>query len=162
MLLKIKQLNQLDIKLTRWMAYNGVLLLRLSIGFIFVWYGYLKFFPQVSSAESLATETIEILSFGWIGGRGAMFILATWETLIGLGLLTGLLMRETLLLLFLQMAGTLTPLFLFPEQTFDFFPWVPTLEGQYIFKNLVIISAGIVIGATVRGGKLVPETKTND
>jgi hypothetical protein len=29
---------------------------------------------------------------------------------------------------------------------------VPILEGQYILKNAVLISAGLVIGATVRGG----------
>ncbi|MBA2488133.1 MAG: hypothetical protein H0V36_02275, partial [Chloroflexi bacterium] len=38
-------------------------------------------------------------------------------------------------------------------------PYAPTLEGQYIIKNLVIIAAGIVIGATVRGGQLEPEPK---
>jgi uncharacterized membrane protein YphA (DoxX/SURF4 family) len=148
-------LAKTDIKLTQWMARNGILFLRLSVGIIFLWYGFLKFFPDVSSAESLATRTIELLSFGLISGKSAMIILATWETLIGLGLISGFFLRETLLLLFMQMAGTLTPLFLFPAETFTIFPWVPTLEGQYIFKNLVIISAGIVIGATVRGGRLL-------
>jgi hypothetical protein len=48
---------------------------------------------------------------------------------------------------------------LFPDITFEIFPIVPTLEGQYIIKNLVLISAGIAIGATVRGGRLVAEPK---
>ena len=73
-----------DIKLTQWMARNGILFLRLSVGIIFLWYGFLKFFPDVSSAESIATRTIEMLSFGIISGKSAMIILATWETLIGL------------------------------------------------------------------------------
>jgi ABC-type uncharacterized transport system permease subunit len=55
------------------------------------------------------------------------------------------------------MAGTLTPLALFPAQTFTRFPFAPTMEGQYILKNLVLISAAIVIGATLRGGKLGAE-----
>ncbi len=59
-------------------------------------------------------------------------------------------MRTTLLLLFLQMLGTMTPIFLFPAEVFTEIPYAPTLEGQYIIKNLVIISAGIVLGATVR------------
>jgi hypothetical protein len=63
-----------------------------------------------------------------------------------------------LLLLFVQMFGTLLPLFFFPHQTFTSAPFVPTLEGQYIIKNLVLISAGMVIGATVRGGHLQPES----
>jgi len=59
--------------------------------------------------------------------------------------------------LFLQMLGTITPLFFFPSETFKMFPFVPTLEGQYIIKNLILISAGLVIGATVRGGKIISE-----
>jgi len=55
------------------------------------------------------------------------------------------------------MAGTLTPLllFLFPAITFARFPFAPTMEGQYILKNLVLMSAAIVVGATMRGGRLV-------
>jgi hypothetical protein len=55
------------------------------------------------------------------------------------------------------MLGTLTPIALFPNEVFFRFPYAPTLEGQYIIKNLVLISAGIVVGATVRGGWIVPE-----
>jgi hypothetical protein len=62
-----------------------------------------------------------------------------------------------LLLLFVQMLGTITPLFLFPSETFSQFPWAPTLEGQYIIKNVVIVAAAIVLGATVRGGELTAE-----
>jgi uncharacterized membrane protein YkgB len=66
-------------------------------------------------------------------------------------------MRATLFLLFVQMLGTLTPLLIFPTETFTRFPYAPTLEGQYIIKNAVLIAGAIVVGATVRGGKLVPE-----
>jgi hypothetical protein len=57
------------------------------------------------------------------------------------------------------MLGAMLPLFLFPGETFTVFPVAPTLEGQYIIKNLVVISAAIVVGATVRGGKLVPHSR---
>jgi hypothetical protein len=66
-------------------------------------------------------------------------------------------MRVTLFLMFWQMVGTASPIFLFPDEVFRRFPFAPTLEGQYIIKNLVLISAGVVIGATVRGGKLVAD-----
>ena len=46
----------------------------------------------------------------------------------------------------------MTPLIFFPAETFIIFPFVPTLEGQYIIKNLVLISARLVIGSTVRSG----------
>ena len=137
------------------MSRNGLFLLRISISVIFIWFGALKFFPGVSPAESLATRTIEALTFGLFGEQTILYGLAIWEVVIGLGLLTKKFMREILLLMYLQMAGTLTPLFIFPEETFHIFPYSLTLEGQYIIKNLVVISAGIVLGATVRGGKLV-------
>jgi ABC-type uncharacterized transport system permease subunit len=77
-------------------------------------------------------------------------LLAAWESAIGLGLLSGRLLRTTLLLLFVQMPGTLMPLLLFPEETFTRVPLAPTLEGQYIIKNLVLVGAALVIGSTVR------------
>ena len=55
------------------------------------------------------------------------------------------------------MAGTFTPLVLFPDETWTVFPIAPTLEGQYIIKNIVLIGAAMVVGATVRGGRIVPE-----
>jgi hypothetical protein len=61
------------------------------------------------------------------------------------------------LLLAVQMIGTLTPLVLFPDEVFNRIPYAPTLEGQYIIKNAVLISAAIVLGASVRGGGLVAE-----
>jgi len=139
------------------MAHYGILLLRISMGIIFLWFGALKFFPGLSPAADLATRTIERLTFGLIAPDVSILILAAWESLIGLGLIFGIFMRATLLLLFLQMLGTITPVFFFPQEVFTAFPYAPTLEGQYIFKNMVLITAGLVIGATVRGGKFVDE-----
>jgi len=155
---KQRLFDRVDRAITGWMARNGITLLRISLGIIFFWFGILKFFPNVSPAEALASQTILKLSFNHVGPSLSMPILATWECLIGLGLLSRVAMRVTLLLLFVQMLGTLLPLFFFPHQTFTSVPFVPTLEGQYIIKNFVLISAGIAIGATVRGGHLQPES----
>jgi uncharacterized membrane protein YkgB len=149
-----KSLDPLDIRLTSWMARHGVTLTRLALGVVFLWFGAIKFVPSWSPAADLATRTITRLSFGVIGPTISLPLLATWESLIGVGLLSGRLLRFTLLLLFLQMPGTMMPLFFFPSETFRAFPYAPTLEGQYIIKNLVLVSAAIVIGATVRGGQL--------
>ena len=137
------------------MARHGLRLLRVSLGIVFLWFGALKFFPGMSPASDLAARTIDVLSFGMVPPGVSVPLLAGWECLIGLGLLLGVFMRATLLLLVLQMAGTLTPLVLFPAETFTHFPYAPTLEGQYIIKNAVLISAAIVLGAAVRGGGLV-------
>lgn len=139
------------------MADHGLLLLRLALGVIFLWFGALKLVPGLSPAEGLAGRTIEVLTFQAIPAATAVPLLGIWESAIGLGLLSGLFMRATLLLLFVQMLGTLTPLLLFPSETFDTFPFVPTLEGQYIIKNAVLIAGAVVLGATVRGGRLTPE-----
>ena len=146
-----------DTKLTAWMAKYGILLLRLSLGFVFLWFGGLKFFPGLSPAEDLAARTISHLTFGALSASTAVLILAVWESLIGLGLILGWQLRATLFLLWVQMLGTVTPIFFFPTEVFTAFPYAPTLEGQYIFKNIVLVSAGLVIGATVRGGRVVAE-----
>jgi uncharacterized membrane protein YphA (DoxX/SURF4 family) len=146
--------DPLDASITRWMEKNGITLLRISMGIVFLWFGALKFFPGLSPAMDLATRTMERLTFGLVQSDLAYTILAVWESVIGLGLIFGVFLRFTLLLMFLQMLGTITPLFIFPGETFLIFPFSPTLEGQYIIKNMVLISAGLVIGATVRGAKL--------
>lgn len=153
--------ERIDNAVTRWMARYGVACLRVSLGVVFLWFGMLKFFPAVSPAQDLAVRTIEVLTFGWIGPSVALPVLAAWECAIGVGLITGRWMRATLLLLFVQMAGTVTPLALFPGECFTRFPYAPTLEGQYIIKNLVLISAGLVVGATVRGGSLSAEPRSS-
>ena len=150
--------KQADNKITFFMRRYGILLLRISLGIIFFWFGFLKFFPGLSPAVQVATQTITKLTFGIVQPGVSIKILAIWETLIGLGLIFGKNLRVTLLLLFTQMIGTMTPLFMFPTETFTHIPYAPTLEGQYIIKNLVLISAGLVVGATVRGGRIVEES----
>lgn len=150
----MSRFDLLDKNITAYMARYGITLLRLSVGVVFLWFGFLKFFPGLSPAADLATRTMHILSFGLVPPPAALIILAAWECAVGLGLILGVFLRATLLLLWLQMAGTVTPVFFFPQEVFSQFPYAPTLEGQYIIKNLVLVSAGIVVGATVRGGRL--------
>ena len=150
----LRRYDRLDRAITGWMARSGLTLLRVSLGVVFFWFGVLKYIPGASPAEGLAVDTIAVLSGGLMDPRLFLFILATWECAIGVGLVAGRALRSTLLLLFLQFPGTVMPLLLFPAVTFQDFPFVLTIEGQYIVKNLIIISAGCVIGATVRGGRL--------
>jgi uncharacterized membrane protein YphA (DoxX/SURF4 family) len=149
--------EQLDARITGFLARAGVPTLRIGLGIVFVWFGALKFFPGLSPAEELATRTITQLTGGAVPPSTSLPILAAWETLIGVGLLSGRFLRATLFLLAVQMAGAIIPLVLFPGETFTRLPYAPTLEGQYIIKNIVLIGAAMVVGATVRGGRLVPE-----
>jgi uncharacterized membrane protein YphA (DoxX/SURF4 family) len=155
----IERYDAVDERITNWMANHGLRLLRISLGVVFLWFGVLKFFPGLSPASDLAARTIYVLSFGLVSPSVSVPTLAAWECVIGVGLILGIFMRATLFLLALQMAGTLTPLLLFPGEVFTRIPYAPTLEGQYIIKNAVLISAAIVLGATVRGGGLVSEQR---
>jgi uncharacterized membrane protein YphA (DoxX/SURF4 family) len=150
-------LERIDRRITAGLAVAAVPFTRFALGLVFLWFGALKFLPGASPAQELATRTIETLTLGVVGPAISLPVLAGWECAIGLGLLSGLFLRATLLLLAVQMVGTITPLFLFPSETFTVFPFAPTLEGQYIIKNLVIIGAAMVVGGTVRGGRLRPE-----
>ncbi len=147
-----QQIDRIDASLTGWMARHGLTLMRVSLGVIFFWFGALKLFPNMSPAEDLVRNTIY-----FVDPNLFIPVLAVWEMLIGIGLMTGIFMRLTLLLLFLQMPGTALPLLLLPDVCFTVFPFGLTLEGQYIIKNLVLITAGIVLGSTVRGGRIVAE-----
>lgn len=148
-------LQPIDIRITSWMARHGITFARFSLGLVFLWFGVLKFFPGLSPAADLAGRTIERLTFGLVHPAVSLPLLAAWESLIGIGLIAGRALRVTLLLLFAQMLGTMAPLVLFPAETWVLFPLAPSLEGQYILKNVVLISSAIVVGATVRGGGLV-------
>ncbi len=150
-------IDRIDVRITRMLARIGVPAVRIAMGIVFLWFGVLKFFPNLSPAELLAARTIERLSLGFVQPDVSLPVLAAWESVIGIGLILGRWLRPVLFLLALQMAGTFTPLLLFPDETFTIFPIAPTLEGQYIIKNLVVIGAAMVVGATVRGGRVVPE-----
>ena len=90
--------EQIDAGITHWMARYGLLIMRLGLGVVFFWFGALKLFPGLSPAEDLVRHTIYFVDPDLF-----LPVLAVWEMLIGLGLITGKFMRATLLLLFLQM-----------------------------------------------------------
>ena len=148
--------ERIDVRITRWMARYSLDVLRFALGVIFIWFGALKFFPGLSPAEELVRNTIYFFDPDFF-----IPILATWEVVIGIGFLSGFftnkLQRATILLLFMQMIGAALPLVLLPEVVWTNFPFVLTLEGQYIVKNLVILGSALVLGATVRGGRVEAE-----
>lgn len=141
---KNPRLDQLDQRITFLLDKYGLTLLRYSIGIVFIWFGALKPFDK-SPANELVENTIL-----FIPSEIFIPLLGIWEIIIGIGLIIRRFNRIAILLLFLQMPGTMLPLILLPEVCYVTFPFVLTLEGQYIIKNLVLISGGIVIGGAVR------------
>jgi uncharacterized membrane protein YkgB len=137
-------LRGVDRRVSGWMRRYGPVILRYGLGVVFVWFGLLK--PLgVSPAADLVRRTVYFLPPDLF-----LPILGWWEVAIGVGLLVRSLNRMAILLLFLQMPGTLLPLVLLPEVCFTHVPWGLTLEGQYIIKNAVLIGAALVVGGTVR------------
>ena len=136
---------KLDIFISEYMSTYGILLLRYSLAMIFIWFGLLK--PLgISPAQELVENTVY-----WFDDKAAFVnLLGWWEVVIGFTMCFRPLIRISILLLFLQMPGTFLPLVLLPEVCFTDFPYGLTLEGQYIVKNLIIISSALVIGGTVR------------
>ena len=117
------------------------LLLRISFGVIYFWFGILKVFPGMSPAEDLAMETIHVLTFGLIPDQVSIILLATWEVLLGLLFFSNLFQRFAVRFALLHMACTFLPLVFFPALSFSHVPYAFTLVGQYIVKNLVFIVA---------------------
>jgi len=145
-------------KLNHWITQNAINLLRISIGVIYVWFGALKFFPNLSPADQLAKDTIHLITFGLIPSHISIILLAFWETALGFILIVGALKRTVFYILLLHMFCTFVPLFFFSEISFTTLPYGFTLVGQYIMKNLIIIAAALVLNAHAKG-KIVYRTE---
>lgn len=137
-------LDRLDRRISDSMASVGLPMLRVSLAVIFIWFGALKPFG-LSPANELVTRTVY-----WFDPRWFVPFLGWWEVAIGVCMLARPLHRLAIFLLFLQMPGTFLPLVLLPDVCWVHAPYAPSLEGQYIIKNLVLISAAVVVGGAVR------------
>ncbi|MDC8003750.1 DoxX family membrane protein [Aureisphaera galaxeae] len=146
------EFENLDKGISARMKKMGVPALRISFAIIFIWFGILKPFG-LSAAEPLLKATVAWLPFGspdtWL------HVIGWWEVLIGILFLFQRTTRIAILLLLLQMLGTFMPMVFLPEVVYQK-PWavyLPTMEGQYIIKNVMIISAALVIGGTIGRSK---------
>lgn len=136
--------STIDRQIARWMSESSTPALRISFAIIFIWFGILKPF-DISSAESLLKATVVWMPFGspdfWL------VVIGWWEVTIGVTFLFERTTKIAIGLLFLQMFGTFLPLIMLPEITFQNGNILtPSLEGQYIIKNVMIISAALALG----------------
>lgn len=148
-----KIVKKTDRRIGRWMSRWSTPAIRISFGIIFIWFGILKPF-DISSAESLLKATVAWLPVGtpelWL------HIIGWWEVAIGITFIIPRTTKIAIALLFLQMFGTFMPLFLLPELTFQNGNILtPSLEGQYIIKNVMIISAALVLGGRYHNTKVM-------
>ncbi len=124
---------------------SNTMILCVTIGLVYVWFGALKFFPGLSPAEELAKNTIDQLTFGVVANQLALVLLAILEVGIGLSLIFNMYRKQVVLIALAHMVCTFSPLLFFPAQSFEMAPLVPTLLGQYIGKNIIIVDALVIL-----------------
>jgi uncharacterized membrane protein YkgB len=145
-------IETIDREIMNRMSRLGEPAIRMSLFIIFFWFGMLK--PLgTSAAEPLVLKTVDWMPL--LTAEQWLAVIGWWEVIIGICFLFRRTTRAAIALLFLQMTGTFMPLFILPEITFQSggIPFLPTLEGQYIIKNIIIISAALVIGGSLGSDK---------
>lgn len=140
------------VRLTGLLAGHSITVLRVSLGLVFLIFGALKFIPGASPAEALVARTLDALSLGLMSGRPAVLVTAVAECFIGLTLVSGRLLRPGLAVLGVSLVGIMSPLVLFFS---DLVPDAPSIEAQYVFKDIVLAAAGLVVAARALGARLV-------
>ena len=134
-----------DNKILAFLERHSLTLLRVSLGIVFVWFGALKVFGATPVTELVSSVVY------WVDPDWFVPVLGVFELIVGLGLIFGTGMRIVLLLFLAQMAGTFLVLIIRPEIAFQGGnPLLLTTEGEFVVKNLVLISAGLAVGSGLR------------
>jgi uncharacterized membrane protein YkgB len=143
--------GRIETRVLDWLGRHSLTWLRMSLGLVFLAFGVLKFVPGLSPAEDLVERTVEALTFGLVPGAVGLALVAAMETAIGFSLVTGWYLRAGLVLLGMAMVGILSPVVLFPDRLFAGPHSAPTLEGQYVLKDLVLLAAALVVAVAEFG-----------
>lgn len=142
---------------SQWLNQHSIDILRVSLGLVFLVFGAIKFVPGASPAEDLVIRTIDALTLGIVSGQSAVVLTAITECVIGITLVTGRFLRVGLVVLGGALVGIMSPLVLFFG---DLVADGITLDAQYVFKDIVLAAAGLVIAARALGAKLTPSDDT--
>lgn len=136
--------DQLDDRIIGALRRYGIHALRIALGIVFIWFGALKVIGR-SPVEDLVADTVY-----WLPADPFVTVLGIWEIVVGVGLLVPVALRLTLALFWAQMIGTFLVLVVHPGLTFqDDNPLLLTTEGEFVIKNLVLITAGLAVGSIV-------------
>lgn len=141
-------IDNIDASVTRFLRRWSIPALRVSVAVVFIWFGALKILG-VTPVTDLVASTVY-----WVDPDWFVPVLGVAEVVVGLGLLFRVMLRTVLALFALQMLGTFLVLVLLPDVSFqDGNVFKLTVEGEFVVKNLVLLSAGLVVGATVGRSK---------
>ncbi|MFJ9640922.1 DUF417 family protein [Streptomyces sp. NPDC101178] len=143
--------------LARLIDAHALVLLRATVGIVFVGFGVLKLFPSASPAEQLAVDAATKMTLGLVPETVLLLSLAALETAIGIGLIVGRrLLRPALVVFFLHMGGVFSTLVLLPDAMWQPHSPAPTMEGQYVVKNVVLVAVCLVVAANEWGRRSRP------
>jgi hypothetical protein len=140
----VRKYDHIEKKMILLVKRLGPSWMRWSLGVIFIWFGLLKIIG-ISPIEELVRKTSFLVS-----DHLFVILLGFFEVSIGLCMIFQRLCRLGLILFFLQIPGTFIPLFTNPEDCFTFIPFGLTLEGQYIFKNLVLVFGALYVFSSLQ------------
>jgi uncharacterized membrane protein YphA (DoxX/SURF4 family) len=138
------KIKNIDKKLITWFGRTYVPAARLAVFIVYFWFGFLKIIDQSPAsplASALVSKTVGLAHF-----RSLFIVLGLFECLIGLLFLIPKATRLVIPMLLTHLLIVCSPLFIIPHLVWSK-PLVPTLEGQYIIKNVAIIALAIGIAA---------------
>jgi uncharacterized membrane protein YphA (DoxX/SURF4 family) len=120
-------------------------LLRVSLGLIFVWFGALKV-ADVTPVKELVAGTVP-----WVDPDWFVRALGGFEMLVGAALMSGYLLWWVCAVMVAHLCGTFLTAVMQPGRMFqDGNPLMLTMEGEFVAKNLVLITAALVIAGWSR------------
>jgi uncharacterized membrane protein YkgB len=140
-----RRIVSIDQKIIEWLRRNSFSMLRLSLSIVMIWFGALKV-----AGASPVTDLVASVVY-WVDPTWFVPVLGVFEILVGLGLLAAKGLRLVLLLFVLQMIGTFLVVVIRPDRAFqNGNPLLLTTEGEFVVKNLVLLSAGLAVGSRLR------------
>ena len=146
-----RRFTEIDVRITRWLARYGVLISRLGLGLIFLWFGVLKLTGD-SPVLALVSATVP-----WVDPYLLMHLLGAVEVLLAVGLLLGRAQRLLLLVLAGHLSGTFLTFVMAPQLMVQHGrPLLLTADGEFVLKNLVLISAALLLAARVHPASWSP------
>jgi len=149
-----KKIEKFDENFIYFLREYADVISRLALFIIFFWFGILKVF-LISPAGPLVTNLLEVTFLGWIEPDVFLVWFGVLEVIIGILILIPRLERITFAILLFHLFTTVMPLFMISDQIWDGW-FAPNLVGQYIIKNLALLSLGLVLFARLR-----PMTRTH-
>lgn len=133
-----------DQKIINFFKHIGMPVARIALSVVFFWFGILKVVDS-SPASQLVSDLLSV-TIPFLSAQQFIFGLGIYEMIIGVAFIIPRLERLAIFLLLPHLFVTAGPLFLLKTITWQS-AFVPTLEGQYIIKNLLIVATAVGIAA---------------